>query len=150
MEMLAAYFLVGFYITAFALFDYVGFNLVRDREKWKMDVYRAIQHAVLVTMAYHLVLILSWGAGIAFAILWWTWWADGLYYIFYDSLRWFGEGEAWGSEVVGNRVTWAWWTPFGLWIWAVFGTRSTVSTYKELMKQLIVGMLLALLSIYLF
>lgn len=95
-------------------------------------------------------------AALSFLFLWWAWWADIFYYVLYDVLKCFGyeddalfgrvyvgedaeehriNGGAFEHEVLNDHVTWAWWTPLGLIIWAATGERERILTGVEILMQ---------------
>jgi hypothetical protein len=130
---------VTFYaLTLFAFFDYWGYNVLHP---FQPVAYRILQHLILIVLALGLY-FLSWRCSVAFLLLWWTWWADAIYYAFYDSLGWYGQNphvSAWENEVMEGFVTWAWWTPVGL-----LTKHKRAIPHNTLMWQLVVGVVVAL------
>ena len=104
------FYLAILFAFVFAVFDVIGFRNATDIPR-----YRIIQIVVqisLVTLAY---LIFGWKVSTGFSILWWTWNCDLLYYLVYDMYALvFKKSTGFKHEVLGNLVTWAWWTPAGL------------------------------------
>ena len=101
-------------LIIFAAFDYVGYNTLGQ---WKIVLYRVIQTVVQLSLAAFLWHEEGFWSAFAFMLFWWTWNADLLYYLFYDLFRFFGgdsAGNAFETEVLGGKVTWASWTPYGL------------------------------------
>jgi len=96
----------------FGFIDYVGYNTVRPN--W---FYRVLQNIINIGICVGLYFISGIWCTILYIILYETFCADFVYYLFYDMLKWYGgdyAGHAFKSDVLGNSVTWAWWTPYGL------------------------------------
>lgn len=92
------------------------------------------------------VLAWLWGApvvGITVWLLWWTWWQDAAYYLFYDTLLWWGTSNAWEREVLGGEVTWAEWTPWGIVTRLIPGQSDVPIPAVELFVQMGIGMVAA-------
>ena len=124
-------------LIVFAFFDYFGYNVLH---KIQPTVCGITQHALLIAIAA-ILYFLAWQCTVAFILLWWTWWADAIYYVFADSFRWYHKaGDRWQAEAVEDRVTWAWWTPMGLML-----PYKMPMPYTTLLRQLIIGMALALI-----
>ena len=135
-------------IILFGLFDYFGFH-ISIKKGWAdfgmLNRYRVAQFFVQVFISLCIYFISGWFAAIAFNILWWTWWADLVFYFFYDTLRIYGYPRKPGGfkeQVVGNKVPWAFWTPLGL---LKFGGKHKVLTFRELIMQSIVGLILVII-----
>jgi len=102
-------------LIAFAFADYVGFYYA-GRGDW-MRLYRILQGCLQVSLTALLWVFVSGYAALVFNIWWWFWIADLIYYLLFDSLRWYHRpyaGDAFAREVLGGLVRWAWWTPYGL------------------------------------
>jgi hypothetical protein len=132
----------------FALFDYISFNLVRTIST-ALRIYRLIQ--VLVQLAITWVLLRTVGlpTAIAYNVVWWTWGADALYYVYTAIFNAGGHWERRGAfrkYVLGNRCTWAWWTPVGV---AKGMSKKTVIRGDVLIAQSLIGVILALALILL-
>lgn len=139
-------------IIIFGLFDYFGFH-ISLRKGWAdfgfINPYRIAQLFVQISLSLVLLMLFGWVAVISFNILWWTWWADLIFYFFYDTLRIFGYPRSPGGfkeQVMGNKVTWAFWTPLGL---LKHKGKHNVITWKELFIQSIFG-LIFVICLYLF
>ncbi|MFZ1730907.1 MAG: hypothetical protein WBQ23_11445 [Bacteroidota bacterium] len=100
----------------FALFDYIGFNLVRDNDA-AMPFYRVLQGAVQLGISWFLYEQVGLPTSIAFNVLWWTWGADAIYYgyteLFNVGGSWRGRG-IFQSDIMNNNCYWASWTPVGI------------------------------------
>ncbi|MBN1448393.1 MAG: hypothetical protein JXA28_10725 [Bacteroidetes bacterium] len=100
----------------FALFDYVGFNLVRGNNVM-LPVYRVLQGLVQAGVSWFLYRKLGLPTTIAFNVLWWTWGMDAVYYgyteLFNVGGSWNGRGT-FRAEILDNNCTWASWTPVGI------------------------------------
>ncbi len=107
-------------IIIFSLYDYFGFHISYKRgwENFKpVNRYRVSQLLTQIIITIVLFFLGGWFSALAFNLLWWTWWADILFYFWYDTLRAFGYPRNPGGfreQVLGNKVTWAYWTPWGL------------------------------------
>jgi hypothetical protein len=140
-------------IIIFSLYDYFGFH-ISHKKGWEdftpVNPYRISQFIVQVFITLFLLFLYGWFSALAFNILWWTWWADLLFYFWYDVLRIFGYPRKPGGfkeQVMGNKVTWAYWTPWGL---LRIKHRDTVMTRKEIFIQAISGAItIILIYIYL-
>lgn len=125
-------------IVIFSLYDYFGFH-VSHRKGWEdftlLNPYRISQFIFQVILTAALCFLFGWFSALAFNILWWTWWADLLFYFWYDLLRIFGYPRKSGGfkeQVIGNHVTWAYWTAWGL---LRFKHRDTVMKRNEIFIQ---------------
>jgi hypothetical protein len=135
-------------IIIFSLYDYFGFH-ISHRKGWEdftpVNPYRASQFAVQITITVLLYFFFGWFSALAFNILWWTWWADLLFYFWYDFLRVFGYPRKPGGfreQVMGNRVTWAYWTAWGL---LRFKHKDTVMKRNEIFIQAAAGLFIIIL-----
>jgi hypothetical protein len=135
-------------IILFGLFDYFGFH-VSYKRGWAdfgmINKYRIAQFIFQIIISALLFIAGGWFAVFAFNFLWWTWWADLLFYFFYDTLRFFGYPRKPGGfkeQVLGNKITWAFWTPLGL---IKHRGRHKVLKYYELMGQCLTGLLIVIL-----
>jgi len=101
---------------SFALFDYVGFNLVRD-DPVKTAIYRVVQALVHAGVTWFLYEQVGLPTAIGFNVLWWTWGLDAIYYgyteLFDVGGSWRGRG-VFQSDIMNNNCTWASWTPVGM------------------------------------
>ena len=138
MELLASF--AG--IILFSLYDYFGFH-ISHKKGWEdftlLNPYRISQFIVQIIITISLYILFGWFSALAFNILWWTWWADLLFYFWYDLLRVFGYPRKSGGfkeQVLGNKVTWAYWTPWGL---MRFKNKHTIMTWKEIFVQAVIG-----------
>lgn len=126
----------------FAFFDYVGFNTIKPR--W---FYRILQTIVQFSIYVGLYVIDSVWCSISFAILHGTFCADLAYYFFFDTIKWFGgdyAGKAYKNEVLGNLVTWAWWTPYGLITRFLVGKKDEPISGEIILDQAQLGFAIAL------
>lgn len=95
----------------FALFDYFGYTYFYFLSKVKL--YRVLQgifQAILTILCYFFGGI---KASIIFNILWWTWTADWIFYLYCLLFNFRGNRRDWLQPFKGY-VRWAFWTPFGL------------------------------------
>lgn len=103
-------------ILAFALFDFWGYNL-SVKKKWVneelINPYRIVQTAVQTVIIVLLLIFFDWKTSAVFIILWWTWYADWIYYALCVPFYFYCEKDEWKTPF-RNEVTWAWWTPLGL------------------------------------
>jgi small-conductance mechanosensitive channel len=131
-------------IIIFSLYDYFGFH-ISHRKGWEdftpVNPYRISQFTVQAALTIILYILYGWYSALAFNILWWTWWADLLFYLWYDLLRIFGYPRKPGGfreQVLGNKVTWAYWTAWGV---LRFKHKDTVMTKNAIFIQAFTGML---------
>ena len=139
-------------IILFSLYDYFGFH-ISHKKGWEdftiLNPYRVSQFIVQAIITLMLYFIGGWFSALAFNILWWTWWADILFYFWYDMLRIFGYPRKPGGfreQVLGNKVTWAYWT-----IWGLLRSKhkDTVMKKHEILIQAGVGLILILFIYFL-
>ena len=131
----------------FAIFDYFGYN-ISARNGWVnekfINAYRIVQMIVQVGIAVACYFLGGYIAVIVFMILWWTWTCDWLFYFIGEILGVYGKGYL-NDEPFMNKVTWAWWTPFGLIKWLVTGQQQTVIQWQILVVQSLIGILISVL-----
>ena len=100
----------------FALFDYVGFNLVRDNPT-TTPIYRVIQGLTQLAVSWLLYEELGLPTAIAFNLIWWTWGLDAIFYGYTELFNvggdWRGRG-VFQSDIMNNNCFWASWTPVGI------------------------------------
>ena len=95
----------------FALFDYFGYTYFYFLSKVKL--YRVLQgmfQAILTVLCYFFGGI---KASIIFNLLWWTWTADWIFYLYCLIFNFRGNRKDWLQPFRGH-VRWAFWTPVGL------------------------------------
>lgn len=136
-------FIAGFAaLLIFALFDYVGYNTA---VRWgKVTLYRIVQTFLQLGLTALLWWQVNGYTAFLFNWLWWFWLADLLYYFMYDTFKWFGEegmpGTAFTTQVLGNQVVWAWWTPSGL-LQTALGCKSVPIPGNALLVQAMAGLI---------
>lgn len=91
---------------AFSLFDYIGYNLVRDDHN-AVFYYRILETAIGSALTYFLYKECGINSAISFDLIWWTWGDDLGYYGWANLLK-----SRYGFKL--QSVTWAGWTPIGL------------------------------------
>ena len=100
----------------YALFDYVGYNSVRN-DHTGLVVYRVLQGLVQLGISWLLYEELGLPTAIGFNVLWWTWGIDAM---FYGYTELFNVGGSWQQRgvfrkhILDNNCSWASWTPVGL------------------------------------
>jgi len=115
-------------LSIFGIIDYIGFNLTENaviwfsflkiKFSWRL-IYRIIQFIIQGLITYFLIKIFNKiSIGIAFNVLWWTFWGDMFYYLICElellkwmNNKWPGKGS-WNNDK--NQITWAWWTFLGI------------------------------------
>ena len=127
----------------FSFVDYLGYNELGRKGPTQLIVYRIIQTVIQLCLVYALWCINPWAA-VAFVIIWWTFLCDFLYYAFCNMGLFGITGAAFTNEVMGNQVTWAWWTPYGLFKWATTRVRNSVIDGSTLILQGALGLFVAL------
>ena len=137
-------------IILFSLYDYFGFH-ISHRKGWEdftaVNPYRISQLIIQLLITASLYFFSGWLAALCFNILWWTWWADLLFYFWFDMLKFFGYPRSPGGfreQVLGNKVTWAYWTAWGL---LRIKHKDTVMKKHEIFLQAALG-LIAVITIY--
>lgn len=133
-------------IILLAFLDYMVFNRVRDIEKY-VRYYRIFQFVLMVTISALLFKYFGYKLLISVLILFFGWWCDFIYYILFDTLRIYHKGyagNAYRIEVLGDNVTWAWWTFYG-WIHTLIYGKDVPIKGHILNIQLILTMLIVLL-----
>jgi hypothetical protein len=142
-------------IFIFGMFDYVGYNKYGQFPLkklklilWEVHPYRVIQTLFQLGLFISMWIFIDFWAGFLFMFMWWAWLADFVYYLYYDVLKWFGEqgsaGEAFKEQVLGNRVTWASWTPYGIIFRWIPGYKKQPISGKILIIQGIVGLIISI------
>lgn len=128
----------------FALFDYFGYS-ISVKKGWVdynlINPYRIVQTIVQGIINLILFIYFGWFYVIGFTLLWWTWNCDLLFYLIYDTLGIFGPRTAFKTEVLGNLVSWAWWTPLGL----LFYKKTDVIKWPALLSQALIGLIITFL-----
>jgi hypothetical protein len=102
--------------VAFAGFDYVGFNLVRNTKTPRL-IYRAIQLGVQAGLTWLLYKKFGLPTAIGFNIFWWTFGDDIIFYGITELCNVGGEWRGRGiykNDISSNHTTWAYWTPVGI------------------------------------
>jgi hypothetical protein len=138
-------------IIVFSLYDYFGFH-ISHKQGWEnfkpLNRYRFSQFAVQMVISACLYFAAGWFSVFAFNLLWWTWWADLLFYFWYDVLKVFGYPRSPGGfkeQVLGNKVTWAYWTAWGL---LRFKHKDTVMTKNEIFVQAVTGLIVVVIMYF--
>jgi hypothetical protein len=135
-------FLVLSAIGVFGFYDYVGFNTIKP-----MWIYRVSQFILFVGMCVGLYSLNGWPPMVGFFILHQTWWADLFYYLLFDTFQWYGgdyAGSAFRGEVTSDKVTWAWWTPYGIFFRLLPGKKDIPIAGRVLIWQAVIGMIVAI------
>lgn len=130
-------------IIGYGFADYVGFNRVSP-----LTVYRIFQGIGTVLIYLFLLAFGGFIPTLIFFILHFTFWCDLVYYFLYDTLKWYGgnyAGTAYKNEVLGDKVTWAWWTFYGLFTRSFRGLKSTPIAGSDLIGQAAAGLVLSIL-----
>ena len=100
----------------YAFGDYVGYNLTRHDPRL-LRGYRIAQAVMQIALSVAAWRYASVATAIAFNLIWWTFGEDILYYGFAAVLNPGGRWESRGNfrrYVLGNKCTWAFWTPIGI------------------------------------
>ena len=101
---------------SYALFDYIGYNLVRGNST-TTPIYRVIQTLVQAGITWLLYEQLGLSTAAAFTLVWWTWGMDALFYGYTEAFdvggEWRGRG-VFQTDIMDNNCTWASWTPVGM------------------------------------
>lgn len=103
-----------FGITAlfiFALFDYFGYTFFYFLSKVKL--YRVLQGTFQVLLSAFCYYFYGIKAVLIFNILWWTWVADWIFYLYCLIFNFRDNRKDWLQPFKGH-VRWAFWTPAGL------------------------------------
>jgi hypothetical protein len=139
-------------IIIFSLYDYFGFH-ISHKKGWEdfsaLNPYRVSQIIIQVIISILLFYFSGWFSALAFNILWWTWWADLLFYFWYDTLRIFGYPRSTGGfreQVLGNKVTWAYWTMWGL---LRLKNKDIVMKKNEIFIQAAAGLIIVIIIYFL-
>jgi hypothetical protein len=137
---------------AYALFDYFGFNwTVRQTKDNRVGVgaYHVFADIILAVMLYGIWQWFGLTAAIASFIVYWTFNYELLYYMWAELIHYNGfEGKgSFKNAVLENRVTWAWWTPLGIFH---YDAKKVPIESKDLLIQAIVGWIAAILLLWMF
>lgn len=106
------------FIFAFALFDYFGYTY--SAHNGKVKTYRVIQYIVQGLIYVTLYIVWDWKVSLAFIILHITFWADWVFYLYCGIFNYYGNRKDM-FQLFDNICRWAWWTPFGIIQWLIFG-----------------------------
>lgn len=133
------FYLAILFAFIFAVFDVIGFRNATDIPR-----YRIIQIVVQISLIIFAYLFFGWRVSTGFSILWWFWNCDLIYYFVYDMYAlFFKKPTGFKNEVLGNLVTWAGWSPFGLFR-MVFFNKSYYDIIKGyiLLIQAVIGIII--------
>jgi len=132
-------------VIVYGIFDYFGYNKIKP--VW---VYRIVQfgfNLVIWTILYHIPMG-GFLATLLFIFMHATFCSDFVYYYLYDHLKWYGgsyAGKAYEREVLGDKVVWAWWTPYGIFTRLLPGKKDVPIKGHTLLIQAAVGIGFSLL-----
>lgn len=133
-------------IFIFGFFDYVFYNLIgRKFTNQYFNIYRVIQFAFQVSLFVLLWKISSPADAYIFFLLWWTFWADMIFYLFNDFLNLVENEEDSFDEILNGKCWWAWWSPVGLYFVIKNKNFKTELSYAVLMVQVVVGFVVSIL-----
>lgn len=119
--------------------DYVGYNATKHDPHGALIAYRIVQFTAQAAITVYLVRDAGWKQGLRFNLIWWTFGADWLYYGWANLLNPGHGWEARGSPKT-NRITWAYWTPLGL-----FAPRGAEIPTSALAAQSIIGLTISVI-----
>lgn len=132
-------------ISIFALFDFFGYNISK-RKGWVnekfINPYRIAQATVQVGITLYLLLQYDLISALSFNILWWTWCADWIFYLYCIPFGWIFDLSGGWKTPFKNIVRWAWWTPYGL--AEILGEKEIIA-WQYLMLQSIIGILITII-----
>ena len=115
-------------IAVFALYDYFGFTYSIHNNKVRS--YRFSQGILQITISVICIWFGGFKAAVIFNLLWWTWWADWLFYFYCFLFNFKGNRKDKFQPFEGN-VRWAFWTPMGL-LQLIFLGKESESHYRIL------------------
>lgn len=119
-------------VLVFSLFDYFGYN-ISAKKGWVneklINPYRVIQTTFQIVLTLIAIFQFDWTVAVGFNLLWWTWNCDLLFYLIGDVIGIYGRGW-FRKEVLQNQVSWAWWTPYGLFDLILNGKDKTTNYYR--------------------
>ncbi len=102
---------------AFSLFDYVGYNIVRENNR-APDWYRILQVSIQCGLSYFLLRECGLPSAISFNLIWWTWGDDIGYNGWANLINPRAHDGHWENRehngLRDNEITWAYWTPIGM------------------------------------
>lgn len=98
-------------IFTFALYDYFGFTYAIHNNK--VQNYRISQVIIQIIISILCLWLGGLKEALIFNILWWTWWADWIFYLYCFLFNYKGNRKDKFQPFEG-KVRWAFWTPLGL------------------------------------
>lgn len=98
-------------LFVFALFDYFGYTYFYFLSK--VRIYRLLQGIFQVLLSVFCFYLEGIKSVVIFNILWWTWSADWIFYLYCLIFNFRGNRKDWLQPFRGH-VRWAFWTPVGL------------------------------------
>jgi len=137
-------------ILFFAMFDYIGYNLaVRYKlvNSKFINPYRITQALMQIAITLTLYFLWSRKEAVSFNFLWWTWTADWIYYLYCFLINYNDTRRHW-LQAFDGIVTWAFFTPIGIYHWTRTGNKDTIISGNVLCLQTLLGILLTILINY--
>lgn len=136
------------FTVGFSLFDYFAYN-ISEKKGWTDGIFAP--YRIAQTCVQIILIAIAWAfvngiVAIGFTLLWWTWVCDWLFYFIGEILGVYGRGYL-NDEPFGNVVTWAWWTPLGLYLWIESGEQQTVINGSTLLWQSWIGILITIIIV---
>lgn len=129
--------------AVFALYDYIGHN-ISLRRNWVninfINPYRVSQSIVQLIISALLIIFIGWQSMVGFNIIWWSWGCDIIFYFYCNSLNIYKDRGNFTKQVLGNQISWAWWTPYGL----LFTKKGEVIKWQRLILQSVIGLIFAI------
>lgn len=129
----------------FAAFDYIFYNMAAVQgwvNEKLINPYRILQTSVQVISIGIAYFFFNWIVALGFIILWWSWVCDWIFYLYTWVCNFF-EDRKYLSLDYFNKITWSWWTWYGLIIHK--GNREYKFKFCELVIQSVIGILIVLL-----
>lgn len=100
----------------YAGIDFVGYNLSKGNGRTLLG-YRIFQLLMQAGITCALYELCGLPTAASFNLLWWSFGLDILYYGYAEAVNAGGDWERRGNfraNVMGNKATWAYWTPVGI------------------------------------
>jgi len=141
--------------VAFSFADYLSYNWSIDKDvKWCNDCdpgnnlyepYRVIQYVLGLGLAMQLYLFIGWTSLLAFAVWHFTFNNDNLFYLWHQIFNfWDQERNAFEDEILGDKCSWAFFTPIGIYHWIKNGHTNTRISGAVLCFQSFIGIIITI------
>ena len=143
------------FTVGFSLFDYFAYN-ISAKKGWTDSIFAP--YRIAQTCVQIILIAIAWAfvngiVAIGFTLLWWTWGCDWIFHVFcltniFNDIKYILDKEL--REKYFNKISWAWWTPYGLVDLLISGKDKgtkyfKIINWKVLAVQSLIGILVTIL-----